>query len=161
MYDVIAYGVSSTIGAGIFVSTGAGALSAGPAVMVSFLLASVSCLFSAFAYCEFASRVPVSGSAYTFTYVTLGELAAWFIGWNLTLEYCISAAAVARAWASNFLLFLLSGRRTPARVAGQCCAHQGRRVPAVAESAQCSHLCSVYTGAVVGCERRVVVSTWL
>ena len=105
VYDVIAYGVSSTIGAGIFVSTGAGALSAGPAVMVSFLLASVSCLFSAFAYCEFASRVPVSGSAYTFTYVTLGELAAWFIGWNLTLEYCISAAAVARAWASNFLLF--------------------------------------------------------
>ena len=105
VWDVIAYGVSSTIGAGIFVSTGAGALSAGPAVMVSFLLASVSCLFSAFAYCEFASRVPVSGSAYTFTYVTLGELAAWFIGWNLTLEYCISAAAVARAWASNFLLF--------------------------------------------------------
>ena len=105
VYDVIAYGVSSTIGAGIFVSTGAGALSAGPAVMVSFLLASVSCLFSAFAYCEFASRVPVSGSAYTFTYVTLGELAAWFIGWNLTLEYCISAAAVARAWASNFVLF--------------------------------------------------------
>ena len=105
VYDVIAYGVSSTIGAGIFVSTGAGALSAGPAVMVSFLLASLSCLFSAFAYCEFASRVPVSGSAYTFTYVTMGELAAWFIGWNLTLEYCISAAAVARAWASNFLLF--------------------------------------------------------
>ena len=105
VWDVIAYGVSSTIGAGIFVSTGAGALSAGPAVTVSFLLASVSCLFSAFAYCEFASRVPVSGSAYTFTYVTMGELAAWFIGWNLTLEYCISAAAVARAWASNFLLF--------------------------------------------------------
>ena len=105
VYDVIAYGVSSTIGAGIFVSTGAGALSAGPAVMVSFLLASLSCLFSAFAYCEFASRVPVSGSAYTFTYVTMGELAAWFIGWNLTLEYCISAAAVARAWASNFVLF--------------------------------------------------------
>ena len=105
VYDVIAYGVSSTIGAGIFVSTGAGALAAGPAVMVSFLLAALSCLFSAFAYCEFASRVPVSGSAYTFTYVTLGELAAWFIGWNLTLEYCISAAAVARAWASNFLLF--------------------------------------------------------
>ena len=105
VYDVIAYGVSSTIGAGIFVSTGAGALAAGPAVMVSFLLAALSCLFSAFAYCEFASRVPVSGSAYTFTYVTLGELAAWFIGWNLTLEYCISAAAVARAWASNLLLF--------------------------------------------------------
>ena len=105
VWDVIAYGVSATIGAGIFVSTGAGALSAGPAVMVSFLLASLSCLFSACAYCEFASRVPVSGSAYTFTYVTLGELAAWFIGWNLTLEYAISAAAVARAWSSNFVLF--------------------------------------------------------
>ena len=105
VWDVVAYGVSATIGAGIFVSTGAGTLSAGPAVVVSFLLASLSCLFSAFAYCEFASRVPVAGSAYTFTYVTMGELAAWFIGWNLTLEYCISAAAVARAWASNFLLF--------------------------------------------------------
>lgn len=104
-WDVIAYGVSSTIGAGIFVSTGAGTQAAGPAVMISFFLASLSCLFSAFAYCEFAARVPVSGSAYTFTYVCLGELAAWFIGWNLTLEYCISAAAVARAWASNLVLF--------------------------------------------------------
>ena len=114
VWDVIAYGIGSTIGAGIFVSTGAGSLSAGPAVMVSFLLASLSCFFSAFAYCEFASRVPVSGSAYTFAYVTMGELAAWFIGWDLTLEYCISAAAVARAWSSNFVLFFAQvGVRIP------------------------------------------------
>jgi amino acid transporter len=105
IYDIIAYGVGSTVGAGIFVTTGTGALNAGPAIVLSFTLASLSCLFSAFAYSEFASRVPVSGSAYTFTYVCLGELASWFIGWNLTLEYAISAAAVARGWSNNFVYF--------------------------------------------------------
>lgn len=105
VFDVIAYGLGSTIGAGIFVITGQGALTAGPAIVVSFLLASLSCLFSAFSYSEFAARVPVSGSAYTFTYVCLGEAAAWFIGWNLTLEYMISSAAVARGWTYNVYLF--------------------------------------------------------
>eukprot|EP00052_Salpingoeca_macrocollata_P016680 m.134512 g.134512 ORF g.134512 m.134512 type:complete len:574 (+) comp20137_c0_seq1:127-1848(+) len=104
-WDVVAYGVSSTVGAGIFVITGTGALAAGPAIVLSFLVASVCCLCSAFCYAEFASRVPVSGSAYTFTYVCMGELAAWFVGWNLTLEYAISAAAVARGWSDNFHLF--------------------------------------------------------
>jgi APA family basic amino acid/polyamine antiporter len=85
--QIIFYGVGSTVGAGIFVITGQGALSAGPAVVVSFALAALCCLFSAFSYAEFAARVPVSGSAYTFTYVCVGELAAWFVGWNLTLEY--------------------------------------------------------------------------
>ncbi len=105
IFDIVAYGVGSTIGAGIFLITGPAAHMAGPAIVLSFLLASLSCLFSAFCYAEFAVRVPVSGSAYTFTYVTLGELAAWFIGWNLTLEYAISGAATARAWADNLVLF--------------------------------------------------------
>lgn len=85
--------------------TGQGAQSAGTGVVLSFALASLCCLFSAFSYAEFAARVPISGSAYTFTYVCLGEFIAWFVGWNLTLEYSISAAAVARGWASNVVLF--------------------------------------------------------
>lgn len=104
-WDVVAYGVSSTVGAGIFVITGPGAKAAGPAVVLSFIIASFCCLCSAFCYAEFAARVPVSGSAYTFTYVCMGEFAAWFVGWNLTLEYAISAAAVARGWSQNFVLF--------------------------------------------------------
>ena len=106
VFDVISYGVGSTVGAGIFVVTGQAAREAGPAVVLSFVLASLACFFSAMAYSEYAARVPVSGSAYTFTYTSLGELAAWFIGWNLTLEYSISAAAVARGWASNLVLFI-------------------------------------------------------
>ena len=79
-WDVLFYGVGSTVGAGIFVITGQGARAAGPAVCLSFGLAALCCLCSAFSYAEFAARVPVSGSAYTFTYVCLGELAAWFVG---------------------------------------------------------------------------------
>jgi amino acid transporter len=74
-------------------------------VVLSFVIAAICCLFSAFSYAEFAARVPVSGSAYTFAYVCIGELAAWFVGWNLTLEYAISAAAVARGFSSNMILF--------------------------------------------------------
>lgn len=99
--DLVAYGLGSTLGAGIYVTAGVAANEfAGPGVMFSFCLASLTCLFSAFCYAEFASRVPVSGSAYTFAYTCLGEGVAWFIGWNLTLEYGISASAVARGWAS-------------------------------------------------------------
>ena len=103
---MIAYGIGSTLGAGIYAITGSGAAAAGPAIVVSFLVAAVACLFSAFSYMEFAARVPIAGSAYTFTYVCLGELAAWFVGWNLTLEYAISAAVVARTWSSNLQLFI-------------------------------------------------------
>ena len=96
--DVIAYGIGSTVGAGLFVVTGKAAKDfAGPAVSLSFAVAAIACLFSAFCYAEFAARVPVNGSAYSFAYATLGEGLAWFIGWNLTLEYGISAAAIARA----------------------------------------------------------------
>lgn len=87
---------------------------AGPAVALSFILASAACLLSALCYAEFAARVPVSGSAYTFAYTSLGEAFAWFIGWNLTLEYGISASAVARGWA-NYVqrLFATSGAPLP------------------------------------------------
>eukprot|EP01113_Clastostelium_recurvatum_P022256 TRINITY_DN2650_c0_g1_i1.p1 TRINITY_DN2650_c0_g1~~TRINITY_DN2650_c0_g1_i1.p1 ORF type:complete len:593 (+),score=86.29 TRINITY_DN2650_c0_g1_i1:133-1779(+) len=102
-YDLISYGVGSTVGAGVLVTIGIVAkLDAGPGVLFSFLFAAAACLISAFCYSEFATRIPLSGSAYTFTYVALGEFLGWFIGWNLTLEYCISASAVARGWSSYF-----------------------------------------------------------
>eukprot|EP01132_Coremiostelium_polycephalum_P006061 gene6061-7550_t len=92
--DIISYGVGSTVGAGVFVSIGiAIATKAGPGTLLSFLFSAIACLISAFCYSEFSTRIPVSGSAYTFAYVALGEATGWFIGWNLTLEYAISAAA--------------------------------------------------------------------
>lgn len=102
-YHLMGYGFASTVGAGIFVVAGQVANQyAGPAIVFSFLIAAFSSLLSAFCYSEYAVRVPLSGSAYTFSYVTLGEVIGWFIGWNLTLEYAISASAIARSWA-NYL----------------------------------------------------------
>src|SRR4029077_9996525 len=101
-----ALGVGAIIGTGIFVVIGEGAAKAGPAVVVSFLLAAVTCLFSALSYSELASSVPVSGSAYTYAYATLGELVAFIIGWDLILEYGVSVAAVAVGWGANFNAFL-------------------------------------------------------
>ena len=111
MTDLVAYGLGSTLGAGLFVvagqaASGSGSRSpAGPAVSLSFLFAAIACLFSALCYAEFASRIPVAGSAYSFAYASLGEGVAWFIGWNLTLEYGVSAAAVARAWEQYVIEF--------------------------------------------------------
>ena len=101
-----ALGVGAIIGTGIFVVIGEGAAKAGPAVVVSFVLAAVTCLFSALSYAELASSVPVSGSAYTYAYATLGELVAFIIGWDLILEYGVSVAAVAVGWGANFNAFL-------------------------------------------------------
>jgi APA family basic amino acid/polyamine antiporter len=119
-FDLIAYGVGSTVGTGIFVVYGGVARdTAGPAVVLSFVAAAFSSLLSALCYAEFAARVPLSGSAYTFAYVTLGEITAWFIGWNLTLEYGVSAAAVARGWSSYFAGFLIGvGADVPSWLAG-------------------------------------------
>ncbi|PZU27294.1 MAG: amino acid permease, partial [Stenotrophomonas sp.] len=87
-WGLTALGIGAVIGGGIFVITGqAAANHAGPAIMLSFVLAAICCAFCALAYAEFASMVPVSGSAYTYTYATFGELSAWFIGWMLVLEY--------------------------------------------------------------------------
>ncbi len=101
-----ALGVGAIIGTGIFVVIGEGAAEAGPAVVISFILAAVTCLFSALSYAELASAVPVSGSAYTYSYATLGELVAYIIGWDLILEYGVSVAAVAVGWGGNFNAFL-------------------------------------------------------
>lgn len=106
-WGLTALGIGAVIGGGIFVITGqAAANHAGPAIMLSFVLAAICCTFCALAYAEFASMVPVSGSAYTYTYATLGELAAWFVGWMLVLEYGVSASAVAVSWTGYFLSLL-------------------------------------------------------
>jgi basic amino acid/polyamine antiporter, APA family len=101
-----AMGVGAIIGTGIFVVVGEGAGIAGPAVILSFMLAAVACVFSALSYAELASSIPVSGSAYTYAYATLGEIVAWIIGWDLILEYGVSVAAVAVGWGGNFNVFL-------------------------------------------------------
>jgi APA family basic amino acid/polyamine antiporter len=104
--QLTAMGVGAIIGTGIFVVIGKGAGIAGPAVIMSFVLAAVACTFSALSYAELASSIPVSGSAYTYTYATLGEIVAWIIGWDLILEYGVSVAAVAVGWGGNFNAFL-------------------------------------------------------
>jgi amino acid transporter len=96
-------GVGAVIGAGIFVATGAAAKSvAGPSLMVSYMVAGVTCIFAALCYAEFASMAPVAGSAYTYAYTTMGELFAWIIGWDLILEYAVGAATVANGWSGYF-----------------------------------------------------------
>jgi APA family basic amino acid/polyamine antiporter len=104
--QLTAMGVGAIIGTGIFVVVGEGARLAGPAVILSFVLAAIACVFSALSYAELASSIPVSGSAYTYTYATLGEVVAWIIGWDLILEYGVSVAAVAVGWGANFNVFL-------------------------------------------------------
>src|SRR5690348_2078191 len=105
-------GVGAIVGAGIFSTVGTAAagggehLGAGPALVISFLMVAVACGFAALCYAEFAAMVPVSGSAYTYAYATLGELAAWLIGWDLILEYAISNAAVAVSWSAYFQTLL-------------------------------------------------------
>jgi amino acid transporter len=102
-------GIGAIIGAGIFVMTGrVAADNAGPAVMISYVIAGLGCAFAAFCYAEFASMAPVAGSAYTYAYATLGELLAWIIGWDLILEYAMSAATVGSAWSEYFNEFLLN-----------------------------------------------------
>ncbi len=99
--QLTALGVGAIIGAGIFVATGAAAHNvAGPALMLSYVVAGITCIFAALCYAEFASMVPVAGSAYTYAYATLGELFAWIIGWDLILEYGVSSAAVATGWSA-------------------------------------------------------------
>src|SRR6185436_11503754 len=100
-------GVGAIIGAGIFVMTGrVAANDAGPGILLSYLVAGVACALAAFCYSEFAAMAPVAGSAYTYAYATLGELFAWIIGWDLILEYAMSAATVAAVW-SKYLNKLL------------------------------------------------------
>ncbi|HYX24678.1 MAG TPA: amino acid permease [Thermoanaerobaculia bacterium] len=98
-----ALGVGAIIGAGIFVATGEAAHNiAGPALMMSYVVAGITCIFAALCYAEFAAMVPVAGSAYTYAYATLGELFAWIIGWDLVLEYAVGSATVANGWSGYF-----------------------------------------------------------
>jgi len=100
-------GIGAIIGAGIFVLTGtAAAQYAGPAVVFSFIIAGFACLFAGLCYAEFASMIPIAGSAYTYGYATLGELVAWIIGWDLILEYLFAASTVAVGWSGYFVAFL-------------------------------------------------------
>jgi APA family basic amino acid/polyamine antiporter len=111
-FELIALGIGAIIGAGLFVRTAAAAANAaGPAVTLSFAVAAVGCAFAGLCYAELASIIPVAGSAYTYSYATMGELVAWIIGWDLVLEYAIGAATVAIAWSEYFnkLLGLFGG----------------------------------------------------
>ena len=96
--DLSALGLGAIIGTGIFVILGEAIGDAGPAIVVSFILAGLTCAFSALSYAEMASTIPVAGSAYTYSYATMGEIVAWIIGWDLILEYGVSVAAVAVGW---------------------------------------------------------------
>jgi len=105
--NLVLLGIGAIIGAGIFVLTGtAAAQYAGPAIVLSFILAGAGCLFAGLCYAEFASMIPVAGSAYTYGYATLGELVAWIIGWDLILEYLFAASTVAVGWSGYFAAFM-------------------------------------------------------
>ncbi len=123
--DLIAIGLGTMIGGGIFTTIGPGVAKAGPAIIIAFLLAGLASLFAALCYAELGSMVPIAGSAYTYAYATLGQLVAWIIGWDLILEYAVSAAPVASAFSGSV----------------QAAAHQlfGRDVPAWARTAHWAH----------------------
>lgn len=108
VWDLTGFGIAAVIGAGIFSTIGNAAFNGGPGVVFLFLFTAVACGFSAFCYAEFASQIPVSGSAYTYAYASLGELIAWIIGWDLIMEYAIGNIAVAISW-SDYFTSLLEG----------------------------------------------------
>jgi basic amino acid/polyamine antiporter, APA family len=104
---LVAFGIGGIIGTGIFVLTGlAAAQHAGPAIVISFVIAGIGCMFAGLCYSEFAAMVPVAGSAYAYSYATLGEAVAWFVGWNLILEYMMAASVVAVGWSRYFVKLL-------------------------------------------------------
>jgi basic amino acid/polyamine antiporter, APA family len=118
--SLIALGIGAIIGTGIFVLTGTAAANhAGPAIVLSYGFAAIACVFTSLCYAEFASMIPVAGSAYTYGYATFGELVAWIIGWDLILEYALGVATVASGW-SGYVLSLLEdlGIHVPAKIAG-------------------------------------------
>src|SRR5258708_32868519 len=111
-FDVVMLGIGAIIGAGIFATIGTAAAGdatrpgAGPALILSFVLTAIGCGLPALCYAEFAAMVPISGSAYTYSYATLGELVAWIIGWDLIIEYAVGNVAVAISWANYFKTFV-------------------------------------------------------
>ena len=133
--NLVTLGIGAIIGAGIFVLTGSAAsLYAGPAIMLSYVLAGTGCVFAGLCYAEFASMIPIAGSAYTYGYATLGELVAWIIGWDLILEYAFGAATVASGWSSTLVAFLQDyGISLPPQICdvpgAQWAQYQGRWAP--------------------------------
>jgi len=105
-FDLIVLGLGAMIGAGIFVAVDQGAILAGPAVAVSYVVAATACIFAAFCYAELSAAIPASGMAYSYAFVSLGQLAAWLIAWNLVAEYMVGNVAVAAAWSDNLELAL-------------------------------------------------------
>src|SRR5947207_7947398 len=116
---LVSLGIGAIIGAGIFVLTGTSAAKyAGPAIVLSFVLAGAACAFAGLCYAEFASLIPIAGSAYTYGYATLGEIFAWIIGWDRILEYAFGAATVSSGWSGYVLSFLQDfGLRIPPQFA--------------------------------------------
>ena len=115
-YNLVSLGIGAVIGAGIFVFTGtAAAQFAGPAITLSFVLAGIGCAFAGLCYAEFAAMIPISGSAYTYGYATLGEIFAWIIGWDLVLEYAFSSATVAapKAYSSTRSQPMIQAKSSP------------------------------------------------
>jgi APA family basic amino acid/polyamine antiporter len=106
VFQLTALGVGAIIGAGIFVMVGLGAQYAGPGLTLSFVLSGLGCAFAGLCYAEFAAMIPLAGSAYTYAYATLGELIAWIIGWDLTLEYAMGASTVSSGWSNHFIELL-------------------------------------------------------
>jgi len=106
VFQLTALGVGAIIGAGIFVLSGLGAHYAGPGLMLSFVLSGLGCAFAGLCYAEFAAMIPLAGSAYTYAYATLGEIFAWIIGWDLTLEYAMGASTVSSGWSNHFIELL-------------------------------------------------------
>ena len=105
--DLTFMGIAAIVGAGIFSTIGTASFDGGPGISLLFILTAVTCGFSALCYAEFASRVPIAGSAYTYAYVSFGEIVAWIIGWALILEYAIGNIVVAISWSSYFNNLLL------------------------------------------------------
>ena len=127
--NLITLGIGAIIGAGIFVLTGSAAAQyAGPAIVLSFILAGSGCVFAGLCYSEFASLIPIAGSAYTYGYATLGEIFAWIIGWDLILEYAFGAATVASGWSGYFVSFLQDfGIRIPPQLTATPYTHVGHQ----------------------------------
>ena len=150
-WSLVALGIGAIIGAGLFVRTAAAiADRAGPSVTLAFIVAGVGCAFAGLCYAEFASMIPVAGSAYTYSYATMGEFVAWIIGWDLVLEYAVGAATVAIAW-SEYANRVLEwfGMRIPYAVDPFTLRDVGRRtarhgimnVPAVVHPRPCCRRC--------------------
>src|SRR5213595_1951657 len=118
-WNLVALGIGGIIGAGLFVRTAAAiAERAGPSVVLAFVVAGIGCAFAGLCYAEFASMIPVAGSAYTYSYATMGEFVAWIIGWDLIIEYGVGNIALAISWAAYFRQLLLGmGVHVPAWMA--------------------------------------------